>query len=76
MYPFSKALKGIMAMVIAISVAACSGGDGSVRTLVPDGPAPAPADPPGPNIVDVATEAGSFNTLLAAATAAGLVETL
>ena len=76
MYPFSKALKGIIAMVIAISVAACSGGDGSVRTLVPDGPALAPADPPGPNIVDVATEAGSFNTLLAAATAAGLVETL
>ena len=35
MYPFSKALKGIMAMVIAISVAACSGGDGSVRTRRP-----------------------------------------
>jgi len=38
-------------------------------------PAPAPT-PAGKTIVDVATEAGSFKTLLAAVEAAGLVETL
>jgi len=42
-------------------------------------PAPTPATPPpaaAKTIVEVATEAGSFKTLLAAVTAAGLVETL
>lgn len=38
--------------------------------------APAFADGHGMNIVETATEAGTFSTLLAAATAAGLVETL
>ncbi len=42
-------------------------------------PAPTPATPPpaaAKTIVDVAVEAGSFKTLVAAVTAAGLVETL
>jgi len=74
MYSFSKFIKGALALVVALSVVACSGGDGGVR--VQDPVAPAPAEPAGPSIVDVATEAGSFETLLAAASAAGLVETL
>jgi len=54
---------------LAVVVAAC----GSAATPSPE-PTPTPA--PVGNIVEVATEAGSFNTLLTAATAAGLVETL
>ena len=48
------------------------------KTVEP-APTPAPATPPpaaAKTIVDVATEAGSFKTLIAAVTAAGLVETL
>ena len=54
---------------LAVVVAAC----GSAATPSPE-PTPTPAA--AGNIVEVATEAGSFNTLLKAATAAGLVETL
>jgi transforming growth factor-beta-induced protein len=54
---------------LAVVVAAC----GSAATPSPE-PTPTPAA--AGNIVEVATEAGSFNTLLTAATAAGLVETL
>jgi len=39
-------------------------------------PAPAVAEAPAMNIVEVASSAGSFNTLVAAVKAAGLVETL
>lgn len=52
---------------LAIVVSACS-------TAASPSPSPSPA--PAGNIVEVATEAGSFTTLLKAATAAGLVETL
>jgi transforming growth factor-beta-induced protein len=41
-----------------------------------EGAAPAPAGPVSGNIVDTAAAAGSFSTLLAAAEAAGLAETL
>lgn len=52
---------------LAIVVSACS-------TAASPSPSPSPA--PAGDIVEVATEAGSFTTLLKAATAAGLVETL
>ena len=55
---------------VAIVVAAC----GSAASPTP---APAtPAPPPAGDIVETATAAGSFKTLLTAATTAGLVETL
>lgn len=54
---------------LAVVVAAC--GSAATPTPVPS-PTPAPAG----DIVEVATEAGSFTTLLAAVEAAGLVETL
>ena len=54
----------------AVVVAACS----PAATPTP-APTPTPAAEIG-DIVEVATEAGSFTTLLTAATAAGLVETL
>lgn len=53
---------------VAIVVSACS--------TTAATPAPATAAPAMGDIVDVATEAGSFKTLLTAATAAGLVDTL
>jgi uncharacterized surface protein with fasciclin (FAS1) repeats len=55
---------------LAVVVAACS----PAATPTP-APTPTPAAETG-DIVAVATEAGTFNTLLTAATAAGLVETL
>ena len=64
---------------VALALSACS------TTAATPSPAPATAAPATAapsmaaemgDIVDVATEAGSFKTLLAAATAAGLVETL
>jgi uncharacterized surface protein with fasciclin (FAS1) repeats len=58
---------------VAIAVAACS--PAASPTPAPATPAPSMAAELG-DIVEVATEAGSFKTLLEAATAAGLVETL
>ena len=55
---------------VALVVSACS--TAASPTPEPATPSPAPAG----DIVAVATEAGSFTTLLTAATAAGLVETL
>ena len=55
---------------LAVVVAAC----GSAATPTP-APSPPPAPPAG-DIVEVATEAAAFTTLLAAAEAAGLVDTL
>ncbi len=56
---------------LAVVVAAC----GSAATPTPE-PTPAPTPAAAGDIVEVATEAGSFTTLLAAAEAAGLVDTL
>ena len=62
---------------VAIVVSACST---TAATPAPATPAPATAAPSmAPamgDIVDIATSAGSFKTLLTAATAAGLVDTL
>ena len=58
---------------VAIAVAACS--PAASPTPAPATPEPSMAAEMG-DIVEVATEAGSFTTLLEAATAAGLVETL
>lgn len=54
---------------LALVVAAC----GAAATPTP---APTPTPQPAGDIVEVATTAGSFGTLLEAATAAGLVDTL
>jgi transforming growth factor-beta-induced protein len=54
---------------LAIVVSACS-------TAASPSPSPSPSPAPAGNIVEVATAAGTFTTLLKAATAAGLVETL
>jgi uncharacterized surface protein with fasciclin (FAS1) repeats len=59
---------------VALVVSACST-TAATPTPAPATPAPSMAAEMG-DIVDVATEAGSFKTLLAAATAAGLVDTL
>ena len=61
---------------VALAVAACGG---TAATPAPATPAPATAAPSVAamgDIVEVATAAGSFKTLLTAATAAGLVDTL
>ena len=60
---------------VALVVSACST---PAATPAPATPAPATEAPAAAmgDLVDVATEAGSFKTLLEAATAAGLVETL
>ena len=58
---------------VAIVVAACS----PAATASPSAtPTAAPSAAPAGDIVTVASDAGSFKTLLKAATAAGLVETL
>ena len=57
---------------IALVVAAC----GSAASPSPATPSPAPSSAAAKDIVATATEAGSFKTLLTAAKAAGLVETL
>ena len=58
---------------VAIVVAACS----SAATTAPSAtPTAAPSAAPAGDIVQVAATAGSFKTLLQAATAAGLVDTL
>jgi len=70
----------LLAPVLAIAIAACSSAasPSAVPTTAPT-PSTAPAasaDAMAKDIVEVATEAGSFKTLLTAAAAAGLVETL
>lgn len=64
----------LLVSALAIGVAACS------TTAASPSPAPTEAAPSeaamAKDIVATATEAGSFSTLLTAATAAGLVETL
>ncbi len=59
---------------VALVVSACST-TAATPSPAPATPAPTMAAEMG-DIVDVATEAGSFTTLLTAATAAGLVDTL
>ena len=72
MKSLSKLFKGATALVIALTIAACDGGKGVRVQEVP----PALYIPPGPSIVDVAADNGSFETLLAAVDAAGLTSTL
>lgn len=66
----------LAAAAAALALAACSQA-GPAPAAKPAAPAakPAAAQPAG-DIVDVAVKAGSFNTLVAAVKAAGLVETL
>jgi transforming growth factor-beta-induced protein len=62
---------------VAIAVAACSpAATASPSAAAPTAPASSPSAAAAGDIVTVATEAGSFKTLLQAATAAGLVDTL
>jgi uncharacterized surface protein with fasciclin (FAS1) repeats len=62
---------------VAIVVAACSSAAPSAPSATPAGPATAaPSATAAGDVVTVATSAGSFKTLLQAATAAGLVDTL
>lgn len=80
-----KSTRTLMATVAAFSLlaAACGDDESTESTEAPaateapsdDTTAEEPMDEPG-TIVEVASEAGSFTTLLAAATAAGLAETL
>jgi transforming growth factor-beta-induced protein len=58
---------------LALVVAACS--SAATSTPAPEAPEASAMAPMG-DIVETATEAGSFSTLLTAATAAGLVDTL
>ena len=77
----------LLVPVLAIALAACSSASPSASTSAAPTPTPTTAATPSPapsasaaamgkDIVETATEAGSFSTLLTAATAAGLVETL
>ena len=72
MNSLSKLFKGATVLIIALTIAACDGGKGVRVQEVP----PALYIPPGPSIVDVAADNGSFETLLAAVDAAGLTSTL
>ena len=80
MNSMKRIISHALAASLVLFLAACSeSGDG--RLYEGDLPTveapPAPAPDPGPgNIVEVATEAGSFPTLLAAVEAAGLVDAL
>jgi len=60
---------------MALVLAACSTAASPTPTPT-EAPTPAPTPAAMGDIVDTATEAGSFKTLLTAATAAGLVDTL
>ena len=60
MKSLSKLFKGATALVIALTIAACDGGKGVRVQEVP----PALYIPPGPSIVDVAADNGSFETCL------------
>ncbi|MEK9529242.1 MAG: fasciclin domain-containing protein, partial [Gammaproteobacteria bacterium] len=80
MNSMKRIISHALAASLVLFLAACSeSGDG--RLYKDDLPTveapPAPAPDPGPgNIVEVATEAGNFPTLLAAVEAAGLVDAL
>src|SRR5688572_25239606 len=78
-----KTMKMLLAVPLVWGVAACGGDDSGIDTTVSMAPATETVEPmmaePAPaaqNIVAVAREAGTFNTLLAAADAAGLVPVL
>jgi uncharacterized surface protein with fasciclin (FAS1) repeats len=70
----------VVSLALAVVAAACGGDDEPAPASPAPTAAPAPTEAPAPaapgTIVDVATEAGSFGTLLAAVEAAGLVDTL
>jgi transforming growth factor-beta-induced protein len=79
------AVRSIVASSLAVALFACSDSATSDPTPAPTAnpttttPTPAPTTPPPAqltNIVDTAVAAGSFKTLAAALTAAGLVDTL
>ena len=79
----NRALGGVVALAAAAVLAGCSGTDadaGMDETVTAETPvtaeAPAPAQSASGDIVEVATSAGDFSTLLTAVEAAGLVETL
>ena len=80
MNSMKRIISHALAASLVLFLAACSeSGDGVLyKDDLPTVEAPpAPAPDPGPgNIVEVATEAGSFPTLLAAVEAAGLVDAL
>ncbi len=59
------------ALIVALAASACGGGSKPAATTAPTTEAAATSD-----IVDTATAAGSFKTLLAAVEAGGLVDTL
>jgi len=71
--------RGVAVSLLAILAACSDSGDGVLykddlpTVAAPEAPAPAPG--PG-NIVEVASEAGSFSTLITAVEAAGLVDAL
>lgn len=70
--------RGSMVAGLAVLVAACGGGDAEPEAApaqVEEAVVEEAVEAPG-NIVEVAAAAGSFNTLLAAAEAAGLAEVL
>lgn len=74
-----KRFKGFAIALVAVSlVAAACGGDDAADTTTTSAPTTTMADDmmDAGTIVEVATDAGSFMTLLAAAEAAGLVDTL
>ena len=80
MNSMKRIISHALAASLVLFLAACSeSGDGRLYEgdlpTVEAPPAPAPDPSPG-NIVEVATEAGSFPTLLAAVEAAGLVDAL
>jgi uncharacterized surface protein with fasciclin (FAS1) repeats len=68
-------LLSVAAVALVVSACSTTAATPAPATPAPATPAPSMAAEMG-DIVDVATEAGSFKTLLAAATAAGLVDTL
>ena len=80
MNSITRIISHALAASLMVFLAACSeSGDGVLyKDDLPTAEAPAaPAPDPGPgNIVEVATESGSFPTLLAAVEAAGLVDAL
>ncbi|HYO43175.1 MAG TPA: fasciclin domain-containing protein [Candidatus Limnocylindrales bacterium] len=68
-------LLSVAAVALAVSACSTTAATPAPATPAPATPAPSMAAEMG-DIVDVATEAGTFKTLLTAATAAGLVDTL
>ena len=80
MNSMTRIISRALAVSLLVLVAACSDSSDGIlyKDDLPTAAAPeAPAPAPGPgNIVEVATEAGDFPTLLAAVEAAGLVDAL